>query len=209
MPGDLYGSKSGIEGNEGVGCRTEHAMEGSPSVGEERNRVLTPEERENRLKGSAIVKPKLITSREQIVRQNSNTPSEISLRRTYLSYRSLVDSPSAPYHSDTNNSQGLSSGHFSEERDEPVPVQRVPIERHAGDEPQMSVAGGEPQRVQQHQAKPNPEGGNSVGILSSSPPNSDTGKSQDPDRPERLAGNEVNARPSPIQPISSPISPRT
>ena len=156
MPGDLNGSKSGIQGNEGVGRGTEQAMEGLPPVGEERNRVLTPEERENRLRGSANAKPKPITSRAQIVRQNSRIPSENPLQRTCSSNHSLVDGSSAPHHPDMNNSQGLSSGHSGEDRDEPVPVQRVPMERHTGDGLRMGAAGGEPQRAQQHQAKPNP-----------------------------------------------------
>ena len=131
MPGDLNGSKSGIEGSEGVGRGTEQVMEGSPNA-----------------------ESKPITSHAQIVRQNSRTPSESSLQQANSSNRSLVDGSSMPYHPDTNNSQGLPSGHSSEERDEPVPVQRVPIERHTGDGLRMGVAGGEPQRAQQHQARP-------------------------------------------------------
>jgi len=48
-----------------------------------------------------------------------------------------------------------------------------------------------------------------VGDMLSSPPDSDIGKSRDPDRPEKLFGNAVNAGPLPAQPLSTSISSRT
>jgi hypothetical protein len=254
-PGDLNRSESGIQGNEGV---DRGAVEGSSSVAEERNRVLAPEGRENRLKDSA--KPNPTTSHAQDVPQHPRTPSESSLQRTYSSFRSRGYGSSAPYPPDANDSRrkvGLSSGHSaeqpaatkssvnkyhpqssakslslrhdslvyvgapdtqrepssgsssSEEHDEPVPVQPVPMERHTGDGPRTRVAGDEPQRAQQHQAKPSAEGGNFVRVKSSSPPDSDAGKSRDPDRPVKLFGNAVDARPLPAQPLSTSKSHRT
>lgn len=102
---------------------------------EERNRVLAPEERENRPKDSANAKPKPTTGHAQDVRQYPRAPSESSLQRMDSSYRSCGYGSNATYLPDTNDSRqkvGLSSGHSSEERDEPVPVQPVP-ERDTGD----------------------------------------------------------------------------
>jgi hypothetical protein len=200
----LNRSKSIIRGIERVDRGAERAMERSPSVREEQNRVLAPGERENRLKDSADVKPNPTTSRAQDVFQYPSAPSESSLQRTHSSYPNrgfgstayLPDTPD-----DSQRKLGLSSGHSaeqpaaikpsdnkyhpqstcpglrhasnvylgapeppsgtspSEERD----AAPVPTERHAGEGPQMRVAGDEPQRAQRHQAKPIPEGGNSVG----------------------------------------------
>jgi hypothetical protein len=76
-----------------------------------------------------------------------------------------------------------------------------------GDGPRMRVAGDGPQRAQRHRAKPSPEGGNLEGVMSSSPPDS-AGKSRDPNRPEKLFGNAVDARPLPSRPLFTSISPR-
>ena len=72
----------------------------------------------------------------------------------------------------------------------PVPVQPVPMGRHIEDGLRMRVAGDEPQRKQRFQ----PEGGNFVGVMSSSP---------------FVFGNVVDARPLPTQPLSTSISHRT
>ena len=61
----------------------------------------------------------------------------------------------------------------SQERDEPVPVQPVHMERHTEDGSRVALFDDEPQREQHHQAVPSPEGGNFVGVLSSSPPGGD------------------------------------
>ena len=71
-PSGLNESKSGIQGNQGVGRGAERAMESSSSVREERNHVLAPEERENRLEDSANA----TTGSAQDVRQYPITPPE-------------------------------------------------------------------------------------------------------------------------------------
>ena len=64
------------------------------------------------------------------------------------------------------------------------------MERHTEDGLRMCVAGDETQGEQQYQ----PEGGNFVGVMPSSP---------------LVFGNVVDARPLPTQPLSTSISPRT
>jgi hypothetical protein len=175
---------------------------GSSSVREERNYVLAPEERENRTKDSANAKPNLTTSHAQDIVQHPRTPSESSLQRTYSSYRNRGYGSGAPNLPDTDDSRrrvGPFSGHSNDERDKPVPVQPLPVERRTGDGPQ---------RTQRDQTKPNFEGDNSVGDMTSSPPDPDAGKSRDPDRPEKLVGNAVDARPLPAQTLSTSRSPR-
>ena len=70
----------------------------------------------------------------------------------------------------------------------PVPVQPVPTEQHSADG--LHVAGDEPQREQRYQ----PEGGNFVGVMASSP---------------FVFGNAVDSQPLPTQPLSTSISHRT
>ena len=81
--GNLYGSKSGIQGNEGVNCGAERAMEGSPLVREKRHRVLAPG-CENRVKDSTNAKPDPTASRAQDVLQSSSAPQKAPGGRTPL-----------------------------------------------------------------------------------------------------------------------------
>ncbi len=162
--------------------RSKSGIQGNEGVdrGAERDRVLAPEH-ENRLKDSANVKPNLTTHHVYDVLQHPRTPSESSLQRTDSSSRSRGYGSSAPLLPDLNDS------------------------RRTGDGPSMRAAGDEPQTAQRHQAK----GGNFVGVMSSSPPDSEVSKSRDLHRPEKLFGKVVDARPLPAQPLSASISPRT
>jgi hypothetical protein len=105
---------------------------GPSSVTEERNRVLAPEERENRPKDSANANAKPTTSHAQDVRQYPRAPSEIPLQRMDSSYRSRGYGSNANYFPDTNDSRlkvGLSSGHSSGDRMNPVVTAATPDTR--------------------------------------------------------------------------------
>ena len=71
---------------------------------QERNRVLTPLDRENRLNDSDKAKAKPTTSHEQDVLQYPRTPPESLLQRMHSSYRSRGYGSSVPYLPDANDS---------------------------------------------------------------------------------------------------------
>jgi len=228
-PSGLNRSKSGIQGKEGRGAG--RAMQGSSSVREEPNRVLAPEERENRLKDSANAKTNSSTGHAPYRGRGSSTPylpdMNVSQQNVGLSSGHSTEQ-SAATRSFANNSHPQSSttnlslsnaprtypGKFqgeispvhlgqkeppsrsstSEEYDEPVPVRPVTV----GDGPRMRVAGDETQKERRDQTKQSHEGGKFMGVMSSSLPNSDAGKS--------LFGNVVDVRPLPAQLLSTSIS---
>ena len=114
-----------------------------------------------------------------------NRQTESHLRYTSRVYVGAPELQEVP-------SSGSSS---SEECVEPDPVQSI-IKQHTEDGPRKRVVGDE------HQSKPSLEGGDFIGVMSSSPPapDSDAGKSR--------FGNALDPR-MPAQPLATPISLRT